>query len=72
LEPLRVADELSPRECARVVNDVGRRADLALDDPTEALIEASEQLLLVAEEPSTAAPTRGWWSGVRGVIRPKF
>ena len=24
------------------------------------------------EEPGTAAPAGGWWSGVRGVVRPKF
>ena len=64
--------DLSPRECARIVNDVGRRADLAPNGRTEALIEASEQLLLVAEEPGTAAPGGGSWSVVRRVIRPKF
>jgi hypothetical protein len=42
-----------------------------LNNPTEAPIEASEQLVLVADEPSTVARGSGARS-VRGLIRPKF
>jgi hypothetical protein len=45
-----VADELHPGVVARVVDDVRRGVDQALDDARQPAIEALEQLGLVAEQ----------------------
>jgi hypothetical protein len=45
--------ELDPCEGARVIDDVRRGVDAMLDQPREAPMERWEELVLVADKPST-------------------
>jgi hypothetical protein len=61
-----VAEELHPGVVAGVVDDVRRRLDQPLDDPSEPAVEGLEQLGLVAEQP------RLWWRVVRPLVGRLF
>jgi hypothetical protein len=67
-----IVEELSPCVCTGVVDDVGRRLDLALHDSSEPTMKTSVELALVTQQPIAAMFAGGSWSVVRVVIRPKF